>query len=97
MGRLDDTMIVFTSDHGDHLGDHWLADKGMFYEQATRVPLIIYDPREAADGTRGTECGALVEAIDLLPTFVEYFGGEVQEHILDGQSLMPLLRSARHL
>ena len=91
MGRLDDTMIVFTSDHGDHLGDHWLADKGMFYEQATRVPLIIYDPTEAADEARGTDCNALVEGIDLFPTFLEATGATIPEHRLEGESLMPIL------
>ncbi len=90
-GRLDDTLIVFTSDHGDHLGDHWLADKGMFYEQATRVPLIIRDPREAADHSRGTECNALVEGIDLFPTFLEALEADVPEHRLEGESLVPIL------
>lgn len=91
LGRLDDTLIVFTSDHGDHLGDHWLADKGMFYEQATRVPLIIYDPRSSADGNRGTTCAALVEGIDLFPTFLEALETEIPEHRLEGESLSPIL------
>jgi arylsulfatase A-like enzyme len=47
-GRMDDTMIVFTSDHGDYLGDHWLGEKEMMYEQGVRVPLIIVDPSEQA-------------------------------------------------
>ena len=91
IGRMDDTMIVFTSDHGDHLGDHWLADKGMFYEQATRVPMIIYDPTDAADEVRGTVCNSLVEGIDLLPTFLEATGASIPEHRLEGESLMPIL------
>ena len=91
MGRLEDTMIVFTSDHGDHLGDHWLADKGMFYEQAVRVPLVIYDPRKAADTTRGTECGALVEGIDLFPTFLEALEADIPDNRLEGESLVPIL------
>ena len=90
-GRMDDTMIVFTSDHGDHLGDHWLADKGMFYEPAVRVPLIIYDPRQCADQTRGSASDALVEAVDLFPTFLESVGAAIPEHRLEGESLMPLL------
>ena len=48
-GRLEDTMIVFTSDHGDYLGDHWMGEKELFHEQAVRIPLIIYDPDPAAD------------------------------------------------
>lgn len=56
------------------------------------MPLIIYDPSEDADVTRGTVCDALVEAIDLAPTFVDVAGGELPEHILEGHSLLPLLR-----
>ena len=91
LGRMDDTMIVFTADHGDHLGDHWLADKGMFYEQAVRVPLVIYDPREAADITRGTECDALVEGIDFFPTFLEALDTDIPDNRLEGESLVPIL------
>ena len=43
---FQDTMIVFTSDHGDYLGDHWLGEKELFHEQIVRVPMIIYDPSE---------------------------------------------------
>jgi arylsulfatase A-like enzyme len=52
----------------------------------------VIDPSREADATRGTVSDALVEAIDLAPTFVEYFGGKVPDHILEGRSLMPLLR-----
>ena len=85
------TMIVFTSDHGDYLGDHWLGEKYLFHDQSVRVPLIICDPAPNADGTRGTSSDALVEMIDLAPTFLETFGGEPQPHILEGRSLVPLL------
>ncbi|MYA88884.1 MAG: sulfatase-like hydrolase/transferase [Boseongicola sp. SB0662_bin_57] len=90
-GRMNDTMIVFTSDHGDHLGDHWLADKGMFYESAVRIPLIIYDPRKSADSMRGCAVDTLVESIDLFPTFAEATGGAVPRHRLEGESLLPIL------
>ena len=43
---------------------------------------------------RGTVCEALVEAIDLVPTFLEYFGGEPKPHVVEGRSLLPLLRGA---
>ena len=86
-GRMDDTMIVLTSDHGDYLGDHWLGEKDMFHDPSVKVPLIVYDPRPDADGTRGTTCDALVEAIDLAPTFVDAAGGTVADHILEGRSL----------
>ncbi|MDE0112515.1 MAG: sulfatase-like hydrolase/transferase [Albidovulum sp.] len=93
-GLLDDTMIVFTSDHGDYLGDHWMGDKDYFHDPSVKIPLIIVDPGSDADETRGTVNTSLVESIDLIPTFVEFFGGEVASHILDGRSLMPKIRGA---
>ena len=69
-------MIVFTSDHGDYLGDHWLGEKDLFHEPSVKIPLIVYDPSPEADNTRGTVCDALVEAIDLAPTFLEALGAD---------------------
>ena len=94
-GRMQDTMIVLTSDHGDFLGDHWMGEKTFFHDAATRVPLIVYDPRPEADATRGSVCDALVESIDLAPTFVEAAGGKPAMHILEGESLIPILHGAR--
>ncbi|WP_031269237.1 MULTISPECIES: sulfatase-like hydrolase/transferase [unclassified Labrenzia] len=91
-GRMEDTMIVLTSDHGDYLGDHWLGEKDLFHEPSVKIPMIIYDPRSEADATRGTTCDALVEAIDLAPTFLEAAGGVEAGHILEGRSLSPWLR-----
>ncbi|WP_282045640.1 sulfatase-like hydrolase/transferase [Roseibium album] len=94
-GRLKDTMIVLTSDHGDYLGDHWLGEKDLFHDPSVKIPMIVYDPRPEADGTRGTTCDALVESIDLAPTFVEAAGGKVPDHILEGRSLLPWLHSEK--
>jgi arylsulfatase A-like enzyme len=93
-GLLQSTMVVFTSDHGDYLGDHWLGEKDLFHEPSVKVPLIIYDPGQAADATRGMICDALVEAIDLAPTFLEALGGDsaAHDHRLEGRSLLALLR-----
>ena len=90
--RMEDTMIVFCSDHGDNMGDHWMGEKDLFYDCSARIPLIICDPRRQADATRGASLGNLVEGIDLAPTFLEFFGGESRPHILEGRSLLPLLR-----
>lgn len=90
-GRMEDTMIVLTSDHGDYLGDHWLGEKNFFHECAVKIPMIAYDPSDEADATRGTVCDELVEAIDLAPTFVELAGASVPDHILEGRSLRPFL------
>ncbi|MGD1925546.1 MAG: sulfatase-like hydrolase/transferase [Paracoccaceae bacterium] len=89
--RMDDTMIVLTSDHGDYLGDHWLGEKDLFHDCSARIPLIIVDPSPDADATRGTVCDALVESIDLAPTFVEVAGAVPPNHILEGRSLRPWL------
>ncbi len=91
-GRMQDTMIVLTSDHGDYLGDHWMGEKELFHDPSVRVPLIVYDPSEAADATRGTVCDDLVESIDLAATFIETAGGDVPDHIVEGRSLLPILR-----
>ena len=91
-GRLDDTLIIFTADHGDFLGDHWLGEKEMFYEEAQRVPFIVVDPDPEADLTRGTVDERFVEAIDVVPTILETLGLPPQDHLLEGRSLLPLLR-----
>lgn len=90
-GRWEDTLIVFTSDHGDFLGDHWLGEKEFLLEQAVGVPLIVRDPRAAADITRGTVDDRLAETIDALPTFLQALGLPGAEHRLEGRSLIPLL------
>ena len=90
-GRIDETMIVLTSDHGDYLGDHWKGEKDLFHECSVRVPMIVYDPDPRADVTRGTISDALVEGIDCAATFIEAAGGTVPDHIVEGRSLLPLL------
>jgi arylsulfatase A-like enzyme len=94
-GLFENTMIVFSSDHGDYLGDHWLGEKDLFHDPSVRVPLIVYDPRAEADSARGSVSDALIEGIDLAPTFLEFFGGPAKPHILEGRSLMPLLHGAK--
>ena len=62
--KMEDTMRVFTSDHGDYHGDHWLGEKELFHEQIVRVPMIIYDPTLSADKNRGVKEQCFIEAID---------------------------------
>ena len=90
-GMFEHTMILFTSDHGDYLGDHWMGEKDLFHDQSVKVPLIVYDPRAEANATRGTASSALVEAIDIAPTLLNFFGGAPLPHILEGRNLEPLL------
>ncbi len=92
LGLAHNTVVVFTSDHGDYLGDHWLGEKDLFHEEIVRVPLVVMDPRCEADASRGSTESRLVEAIDLAPTFLDWAGGLPQPHRLEGHSLAPLLR-----
>ena len=95
-GRMDDTLIVFTSDHGDFLGDHWLGEKEMLYDCSVRIPMLIRDPGVRANPTRGTTNTGLVESIDLIPTFLDTLGAwEDLGHRLEGESLTPILHGVR--
>ncbi len=93
--RMNDTMIVFTSDHGDYHGDHWLGEKEMFHEQIVKVPMIIYDPSNEANKMRGKKENRFVEAIDLLPTFLDAVKSNESKHRLEGYSLLPLIRGQK--
>lgn len=92
-GLLDNTLIVLTADHGDFLGDHWLGEKELFYDTVQRVPLIIVDPDSQADATRGHTENRMVEAIDVLPTFLEWLDIPIPVHRIEGRTLLPLLHN----
>jgi arylsulfatase A-like enzyme len=90
-GLTENTIIAFTSDHGDYMGDHWMGDKDFYHDVAAKVPLIIADPRPTADKTRGTASEALVEMIDLAPTFMNVLGCSPKPHVIEGRDLTPIL------
>jgi len=90
---LDNTMIVFTSDHGDYLGDHDLGEKDLFHKPSVKIPMIVVDPRSRANATRGLVRQDLVESVDIVPTFVEFAGGEICMERVEGKSLLPLLEN----
>ncbi|TDO51142.1 arylsulfatase A-like enzyme [Kribbella sp. VKM Ac-2571] len=84
-GLSDDTLVIFTSDHGEMLGDHQLMLKGpMMYDEAVRVPLILRRPSTIPAGTRNTE---LVQWIDLGATILAAAG---LQPLGEGQDLLPL-------
>ncbi len=93
-GLMDNTMIVFTSDHGDYLGDHWMGEKDLFHDQSVKIPLIVYDPRT---GHSANVCDELVESIDIVPTLLDAVGGDAsdQSHRIEGRSLMPFLSGGK--
>ena len=77
LGLLENTLIVFHSDHGELLGDHHLGAKTVFLEGAAHVPLLLRAPREMeafSDLRGGTGCDALVTLADLMPTFLAAAG-----------------------
>jgi len=87
-GQLDNTLVVFMSDHGEMLGDHGIYCKGPhFYDPAVRVPLIVSYPAAVAGDRRA---GALVELVDLAPTLLEA-AGLVPHEGMQGRSLWPML------
>jgi arylsulfatase A-like enzyme len=92
-GRAGHTLVVFTSDHGDALGDHGLYGRRGPFEGHFRVPCIIHDPRPEADATRGTAVEALTANIDLLPTMARVLDQPVPPEV-DGQALTPFLEGA---
>jgi arylsulfatase A-like enzyme len=89
-GLWDSTLIVFTSDHGEQMGDHWLLGKGGYFDQSYRVPCIIRNPRREADNARGKVVTAITESVDLLPTMLKWAGLALPPP-LDGTSLAPFL------
>jgi len=82
-GWLDNTLIVYTSDHGDMTGDHHLWRKSYAYEPSARVPMIIRGPRVPG----GKTSDAPVELRDILPTFLDTAGAPAPEKV-DGRSLL---------
>ncbi|MYK42162.1 MAG: sulfatase-like hydrolase/transferase, partial [Gemmatimonadetes bacterium] len=85
-GQLDNTYIIFSSDHGELLGDHGLYTKSAAYESSLRVPLIIAGPNIAG----GRVCDAMCELIDLNATICDFAQLAPQQGI-DARSLQPVL------
>ena len=90
-GWMEDTLIVYCSDHGDMLGDHYLWSKGQPYQSAVRVPLLIRWPQSFVKAERGRQLDSVVELRDLLPTFLDAASVPVPESV-DGRSLLSLVK-----
>lgn len=71
-GLAEETLVVFTSDHGDHAAAHGLVGKGSFYEESARVLLVLRFPGKVASGRRDRR--HCVSGVDLLPTIADYAG-----------------------
>ncbi|WP_424928929.1 sulfatase family protein [Amaricoccus tamworthensis] len=70
-GNMKNTIVIFTSDHGDNLGDHGLSQKWAPYDQVTRVPMIVSAPGRFGGGRKVEE---MVQLFDLAPTILEWAG-----------------------
>ena len=90
-GQYDRTLIILTSDHGEMLGDHFVWGKEIYFDPSFHLPCIIRDPSREADHTRGQQVDALTQAIDVMPTILDWIGLPVPR-TCDGASLMPFLR-----
>jgi len=88
-GLADNTLIVFSTDHGIHHGEHGLGGKCFLYEEDLRIPLILYDPR-LPEAARGTVRDEMVAVPDLAPTMLESCGQPVPAG-MQGRSLRLLL------
>ena len=83
-GQEENTMIIFTSDHGEMLNENNLWGKLGWWDSSYRIPLFIYVPQNSAK-----EINHLTESVDVAPTILEWLGGEIPID-WNGQSLMHL-------
>ncbi len=84
---LDNTIIIFTSDHGDNLGSHHLFNKDCLYEESIRIPLVFYYPKLFKSNINRWQ---IAQIIDIVPTILDICGIDIPKFI-QGQSLMPVL------
>ena len=91
MGIFDDTLIIYTSDHGEYLGDHHAGGKGFFHEPSAHVPFALRMPQGWDNRRHGTRNQSLVTLADILPTVVKAAGGAPPDDV-DGLDLVALAR-----
>jgi len=89
--HLDDTVLVLTTDHGEHLGDHWLIGKYYPYDEIIRVPCILSWPGRVPCGL---SIDSLTQQVDIFPTLCEIIGFPAPECV-QGKSLVPLMKDPR--
>jgi choline-sulfatase len=95
-GELDNTVIVFSSDHGEMNGDHGLIYKETFLNSAVRVPLLIRTPETFKSSAAGSVCNSPAEWFDIGPTITDLAGGAM-EHQQFAKSLCPVLEDPETL
>jgi arylsulfatase A-like enzyme len=88
-GKAENTVIIFTSDHGLHHGEHGLGGKTLLYEESLRIPLIIYDPR-VPDKEKQKIVDRICLTVDIAPTILDLAGIDTPD-VMQGESLKPLI------
>lgn len=92
-GELENTLIIYTSDHGDMMGDHHMWRKCRPYEGSANIPMIIRWPESLKiDAERGQVRNELVELRDVAPTFLEAANID-KPQVMDGQSMLDILKN----
>jgi len=90
-GILDNTLILYFSDHGDMTGEHHLWRKSYAYEASAKIPLLVRWPKGTLSEQRGTVLDNPVEIRDILPTCLDAAGNSEKAKDLDGKSILPLI------
>lgn len=90
-GLLDNTIVVFTSDHGDNLGSHHRFNKGLLIEESIRIPMIFHAPWLWESGVNVSQVAQL---IDIMPTLLSASRCPIPEHV-QGRNLSPILTGER--
>lgn len=90
-GELENTVILFASDHGEMLGDHHRFAKSLPYEGSAAVPFIVSDPGNRLGLARGSRVNEVVEMRDIMPTLLDAAGAPIPDTV-DGESILPLTR-----
>ena len=84
-GQMDNTMIIFTSDHGEMLGDYWQWGKNGWWDQSYRIPLIVHTPN-----CKAQLIDQMTESVDLAPTIIDWLGGDIPAD-WNGRSLLSIV------
>ena len=95
MGLLENTWIIFTSDHGDLMGDHGMSAKGTFFEGSAHIPMIVRPPAPAWSLTdmQGRRCETLVTLADVMPTILDIAGVRESGAAMDGLNMLGLIEN----
>ncbi len=89
-GLMENTVIIYGSDHGLLMGEYGMGGKSLLYDLASKIPCFVYDPT-LTDEQKGTEREELVSSLDITRTILDYAGVDALDY-MDGASLKPLVQ-----